>query len=93
MSPTNGGSSWETARPIFARGQNDQTNGNQIVALGNGDLANVNGVHERPSGTRSRSFPQFRLLQFGVATSVPLVLKPASQVRPLDNYRGPGAFS
>jgi hypothetical protein len=41
VSPTNGGSSWETARPIFARAQNDQTNGNQIVALGNGDLANV----------------------------------------------------
>ena len=41
MSPTNGGSSWETARPIFDPGQNDQTIGNQIVALGNGDLANV----------------------------------------------------
>ena len=33
---TNGGSSWETARPIFDPGQNDQTIGNQIVALGNG---------------------------------------------------------
>ena len=38
---TNGGSSWETARPIFDPGQNDQTIGNQIVALGNGDLVNV----------------------------------------------------
>jgi len=38
---TNGGTSWETARPIFDPGQNDQTIGNQIVALGNGDLVNV----------------------------------------------------
>ena len=38
---TNGGSSWETARPIFDPGQNDQTIGNQIVALGNTDLVNV----------------------------------------------------
>ena len=41
---TNGGSSWETARPIFDPGQNDQTIGNQIVALGNGDLVNVMSV-------------------------------------------------
>ena len=33
----NGGASWETARPILDPGQNDQTIGNQIVALGNGD--------------------------------------------------------
>ncbi len=38
---TNGGASWEQARPIFDPGQNDQTIGNQIVALGDGDLVNV----------------------------------------------------
>lgn len=38
---TDGGDTWETARPIFDPGQNDQTIGNQIVALGNGDLVNV----------------------------------------------------
>jgi hypothetical protein len=38
---TDGGNTWETARPIFDPGQNDQTIGNQIVALGNGDLVNV----------------------------------------------------
>lgn len=37
---TNGGTSWEPARPIFDPGQNDQTIGNQIVALGDGDLVN-----------------------------------------------------
>jgi hypothetical protein len=38
---TDGGDTWETARPIFDPGQNDQTIGNQIVALGTGDLVNV----------------------------------------------------
>jgi len=38
---TNGGTTWETARPIFDPGQNDQTIGNQIVALGDGDLVNI----------------------------------------------------
>jgi hypothetical protein len=38
---TNGGSSWEPARPIFDPGQNDQTIGNQIAALPDGDLVNV----------------------------------------------------
>lgn len=41
---TNGGASWEPARPIFDPGQNDQTIGNQIVALGNGDLVNAMAV-------------------------------------------------
>ncbi len=38
---TNGGATWEPARPIFDPGQNDQTIGNQIVALGDGDLVNI----------------------------------------------------
>ena len=38
---TNGGVSWETARPIFDPGRNDQTIGNQIVALGTGPLVNI----------------------------------------------------
>lgn len=37
---TNGGSSWEAARPIFDPGRNDQTIGNQIVVTGDGDLVN-----------------------------------------------------
>ncbi len=35
---TNGGASWEPARPIFDPGQNNQTIGNQIVVLPNGTL-------------------------------------------------------
>ena len=51
---TNGGSSWETARPIFDPGQNDQTIGNQIVALGNGDLANVMTVFRNDNKGKQR---------------------------------------
>ena len=35
------GATWEPAHPIYDPGQNDQTIGNQIVALGNTDLVNV----------------------------------------------------
>jgi hypothetical protein len=35
---TNGGQTWEPARPIFDPGPNSQTIGNQIVVLPNGDL-------------------------------------------------------
>jgi hypothetical protein len=38
---TDGGTSWEPARKIFDPGQNDQTIGNQIVVLPNGDLVNI----------------------------------------------------
>lgn len=51
---TNGGSSWETARPIFDPGQNDQTIGNQIVALGNRDLVNVMSVFTNDNKQKRR---------------------------------------
>jgi hypothetical protein len=51
---TNGGSSWETARPIFDPGQNDQTIGNQIVALGNSDLVNVMTVFKNDNKQKRR---------------------------------------
>ena len=38
---TDGGASWEPARSIFDPGQNDQTIGNQIAVLPDGDLTNV----------------------------------------------------
>ena len=37
---TDGGASWETARPIYDPGNNSQTINNQIVVLGNGTLVN-----------------------------------------------------
>ena len=41
---TDGGASWEAARPIFDPGRNDQTIGNQIVVMPDGDLVNVMAV-------------------------------------------------
>ena len=46
-----GGASWEAARPIFDPGVNDQTIGNQIVVMPDGDL--VNGYTLIKDGTRS----------------------------------------
>jgi hypothetical protein len=51
---TDGGETWETARPIFDPGQNDQTIGNQIVALGNGDLVNVMTVFKNDNRNRQQ---------------------------------------
>jgi hypothetical protein len=52
---TNGGASWEPARPIFDPGQNDQTIGNQIVVLGTGDLVNGFAYFRNDNKTGSRS--------------------------------------
>ena len=51
---TNGGASWESARSIFDPGQNDQTIGNQIVALGDGDLVNVMTVFKNDNSKKMR---------------------------------------
>lgn len=51
---TNGGTSWEPARSIFDSGQNDQTIGNQIVALGSRDLVNVMTVFRNDNRQKSR---------------------------------------
>lgn len=51
---TDGGATWEPARPIYDPGQNDQTIGNQIVALGNGDLVNVMTVFRNDNRNKSR---------------------------------------
>ena len=64
---TNGGTSWEPARAIFDPGQNDQTIGNQIVALGDGDLVNVMTVFRNDNSKKSRAR---RWLCFGRRTRV-----------------------
>jgi len=51
---TDNGETYEKARPIFDPGQNDQTIGNQIVALGNADLVNVMTVFRNDNRTKSR---------------------------------------
>jgi hypothetical protein len=51
---TNDGATWEPAHPIFDPGQNDQTIGNQIVALGNTDLVDVMGLFKNDNGGGNR---------------------------------------
>ncbi len=47
---TDGGATWEPARPIFDPGRNDQTIGNQIVVMPDGDLVNVMTVFRNDNG-------------------------------------------
>ena len=47
---TNGGATWEPARPIFDPGHNDQTIGNQIVVMPDGDLVNGMTVFRNDNG-------------------------------------------
>ncbi len=47
---TDGGATWEPARPIFDPGQNDQTIGNQIVVMPDGDLVNAMTVFRNDNG-------------------------------------------
>ncbi|HEU4912770.1 MAG TPA: sialidase family protein [Actinomycetes bacterium] len=49
---TDGGATWEAARPIFDPGQNDQTIGNQIAVLPDGDLVNVMTVFRNDNKTK-----------------------------------------
>ena len=51
---TDDGATWEPAHPIYDPGQNDQTIGNQIVALGNTDLVNVMTVFKNDNGGGNR---------------------------------------
>jgi hypothetical protein len=52
---TNGGVSWEPARPIHDPGQGNQTIGNVIVVLPGGALVNVFNQIDRPPGAMQRS--------------------------------------
>jgi hypothetical protein len=68
---TNGGTSWELARQIFDPGQNDQTIGNRIVVLPNGDLVNIfNEIHnENAKKLRADSVRVMRSTDKGVTWS------------------------
>jgi hypothetical protein len=79
---TDGGSSWEPARPIFDPGQNDQTIGNQIVALGNGDLVNVMTVfkNDNRNGQRGGTIAVLRSTNQGTSWSGPITISPLGTV-------------
>jgi hypothetical protein len=87
---TNGGSSWETARPIFDPGQNDQTIGNQIVALGNGDLVNVMTVfkNDNRNGQQGGTVAALRSTNRGTSWSGPITISPLGTVGVTDPRDG-----
>ena len=70
---TNGGASWETARPIFDPGTRNQTIGNQIVVLSNGVLLNTfNRIDNPLGGVQSARVAVMRSLDRGATWSAPV---------------------
>lgn len=67
---TNGGASWEPARPILDPGRNDQTLGNQIVVMPDGDLVNSFALFKDGSRTVSVMRSTDKGAGWGAATTV-----------------------
>lgn len=75
---TNGGVSWEAARPIFATKSNEFTIGNQIVVLPNGTLVDIFNL-EQGSGKQPPSSGRFsqaviRSMDKGATWSSPIII-------------------
>jgi hypothetical protein len=70
---TNGGASWEPARKIFEPGTLNQTIGNQIVVLPNGDLIDffdlIHGARNAPPGSRGFNIAFIRSTDRGATWS------------------------
>jgi hypothetical protein len=72
---TNGGATWEPARIIFDPGFNQQTIGNQIVVLPNGDLVDVfNWVHDAAISSTPLEVAIVRSTDRGLTWSAPIVI-------------------
>jgi hypothetical protein len=70
---TDGGASWEAARPIFDPGPRNQTIGNQIVVLSSGVLLNVLNQIDNPlNGVQSSRVAVMRSLDRGATWSLPI---------------------
>jgi hypothetical protein len=52
---TDGGQTWEDARPIFDPGRNNQTIANQVAVLSDGDLVNLFTYLRKDNKTKSRA--------------------------------------
>ncbi len=92
---TDGGDSWEPARPIYDPGQNSQTIGNQIVvlpkdALQSYDLVNVfNLIHnENKKGLRGSNVAVIRSSDQGATWSKPIVVAKLGSVPVRDPETG-----
>jgi hypothetical protein len=73
---TNGGNSWEPARPIYDPGQNDQTIANQIVVRPQGTLVNLFAEfrNDNRQGLRGWSVRVMRSGDRGVTWSAPILV-------------------
>ncbi len=73
---TDGGATWEPARPIYDPGQNDQTIGNQIVVLPDGDLVNIANVirYDNRKKSRGATVSVLRSADKGVTWSKPIAV-------------------
>ena len=87
---TNGGTSWEPARQLFDPGQNDQTIGNQIVVLPNGQLVNVFDLIFNQNARKERGFnvALIRSADKGVTWSSPIVVDRLGTVGVVDPESG-----
>lgn len=89
---TNDGSSWEPARPIYDPGRNNQTIGNQIVVMPDGDLVDgFNDIHnfQNKHGARGFKVTVVRSEDQGGTWSGPIVvdrLLTAGVVDPRDGH-------
>ena len=72
---TNGGATWEPARKIFDPGFNEQTIGNQIVVLPNGDLVDMfDWVHDAAVSSTPLDVAIVRSTNRGLTWSAPIVV-------------------
>ena len=88
---TNGGATWEPARQIYDPGEINQTIGNQIVVLPNGDLVNVFDLisnHKNAHGQRGLNVAVIRSTDKGVTWSKPVIVAKLNTVGVTDPDNG-----
>lgn len=88
---TNGGATWEPARPIYDPGQINQTIGNQIVVLPNGDLVDVFDLisnFKNAHGQRGLNVAVIRSTDKGVTWSKPIIVAKLDTVGVTDPDNG-----
>ncbi len=86
---TDGGRSWETARPIYDPGGNSQTINNQVVALSDGTLVTFFTRFETaPNGMATATLATIRSTDRGVAWSAPTTIAVMQSIGATDPENG-----